>query len=81
MILVWPVLLIPLNMLIAVEYMSFSALLAALFISVIVVGLMLGCGADYRYRGINPPSRNIINYNDDNYTQAFGIEDLDHPEI
>jgi predicted membrane protein len=79
MIMLWPVFLIPLNLLFAVEYMSLNALIEALFISAIATGLVFGCGSNYGYRGINPPSRNILNYNDNKYAETFGVDETDHP--
>ncbi len=59
--------------------LNLTGLLAALFFSSIITGVVFGCGARYRYRGINPSSRNPMNYNDGHYFERIGAEESDYP--
>ncbi len=79
LLLLWPILFVPIYTILAVQFMSLNALLTALSISTIFIGLIYGCGTNYRYRGINPPSRNIINYGDNKYAETYGLDASDNP--
>jgi hypothetical protein len=59
------------------ELLSLNTLIVGFFLSILVTGLIFGCGQNYRYRGINPPSRNIINATDDQYFEPVNPNQTD----
>ena len=69
----------PLGTYIIVGFFSPSVLIVISLCIVITVGLTYGCGQKYHYRGINPSSRNPINYNDGHYFERIGSEESDYP--
>ncbi|MFW9908767.1 MAG: hypothetical protein ACFFEF_09345 [Candidatus Thorarchaeota archaeon] len=76
---IWPVLLIPIELFFAIAYLSVDALLTSFVLAILVTGLVFGLGLKYGYRGINPPSRNLINVNDGNYFEWIGPDESDYP--
>lgn len=66
----WPILLIPIQFIFAPNTLTIEALAYSFTISVLVAGLAIGCGAKYRFRGINPGSRVVLSSIDDQYRQA-----------
>jgi len=79
LLLIWPVLLIPLELFFAVFYLSVDAILLSFIYAIIVIGLVFGLGVRYRYRGINPSSRNLINATDGHYFERIGPDESDYP--
>jgi len=70
MLLLWPLLLIPIQFTFAPYTLTAESIAASLFLSVFVVVLAIGCGTRYRLRGINPGSRTVLSTIDDQYQQA-----------
>ena len=66
---VWPVLLLPIQFIIAPYSITIDALGLAFMYEVLIVGLAMGCGVRYRFRGINPESRTVMSTIDAQYFQ------------
>jgi len=79
LILLWPLIYIPLGLIVSVAFVSWQVLFTGVVSSVALIGVALGCGANYRSRGINPSSRNILNYNDGHYFERIGADESDYP--
>ncbi|MBN2228792.1 MAG: hypothetical protein JW779_04290 [Candidatus Thorarchaeota archaeon] len=79
LILIWPVFLIPVNLFLAILYLEFDYLILSFMYAILVIGLVLGFGARYRYRGINPASRNPINVGDGHYFERIGADESEYP--
>jgi len=77
--LIWPVLLIPIELSFAIVYLSVDAMLSSIVLAILTTGLVFGLGSKYRYRGMNPSSRNLINLNDGHYFEQIGPDESDHP--
>ena len=77
--LIWPFILIPLGQFVLVGLFSPSTLIVLSLCIILTVGLTYGCGEKYRYRGINPSSRNPMNYGDGHYFERIGSEESDYP--
>ncbi len=77
--LIWPVLLIPIELVFAIVYLSIDAMLVSIVLAILITGLVFGLGSKYRYRGINPSSRNLINVNDGHYFERIGSKESDYP--
>jgi len=60
-------------------YLGIYALAPLFLYAVFVIVLVFGLGVRYRYRGINPASRNIINATDNDYFERIGAEESDYP--
>lgn len=78
MLFIWPLIVMSLSTLLVNGFFSFSSLIIVSFCSVLAAGLIFGCGARYRYRGINPSTRNPINYNDGHYFERIGADESDY---
>lgn len=76
---IWPVLLIPFQLVLAISTLTVEALDSTFMYSILVIGLSLGCGARSRYRGINPSTRNLVNVNDGHYFERIGPDESDYP--
>jgi hypothetical protein len=74
----WPFLTIPIQFIFIPSSLTVSAVVSLFFVSILIVGLTRGCGARYRYRGINPSSRNIINVGDGHYFERIGPDESDY---
>ena len=75
----WPVLTIPVQFIFIPSSLTVSALVSLFFVAIIIVGLAKGCGENYRYRGINPSSRNVVNVGDGHYFERIGADESDYP--
>lgn len=72
----WPVLLIPIQFIFAPYTLTVYSLGSSFMAFILVAGLAFGCGTRYRFRGINPGSRNVLSSIDDQYRLA---NDYDKP--
>jgi hypothetical protein len=77
--LLWPFFLFAVNSLLSVVFLGLDMLIPFLLSTAVMISLIFGCGARYRYRGINPASRNIINANDGHYFERIGADESDYP--
>jgi hypothetical protein len=77
--LIWPLLLIPIEILFSAIYLGIYALVLSVLYATAVIVLVFGLGAKYRYRGINPSTRNVINVNDGHYFERIGPDESDYP--
>jgi hypothetical protein len=79
LLLLTPLILILSEMLLTSLYLGVDALVPFSLFAVVVFVLVFGLGARYRYRGINPASRNIINATDGHYFERIGPDESDYP--
>jgi len=75
----WPIFLIPIQFVFAPSSLTVESLASSFMLSVLIAGFAIGCGTRYRIRGINPSSRNIMNYGDGHYFERIGADESDYP--
>ncbi len=74
-----PLILILSEMFLTAMYLGVDAIVPFFVFAVFVIVLVFGLGVKYRYRGINPASRNIINAVDDYYYERTRADESDYP--
>jgi len=75
----WPILTVPIQFIFIPSSLTISALVSLFFAGIVIIGLAKGCGENYRYRGINPSSRNVVNVGDGHYFERIGADESDYP--
>jgi uncharacterized RDD family membrane protein YckC len=77
--LLWPIFLFSIASFLSLAYIGFDAIIPFLLSTALILGLVFGLGIRYRYRGINPASRNMVNVNDGHYFERIGSDESDYP--
>jgi hypothetical protein len=60
-------------------FLGLDILIPFLLSSALILGLIFGLGSRYRYRRINPSSRDIINANEGHYFERIDPDESDYP--